>query len=82
MDSEKEIMKKINIDWEKFWNFEKNMTETDKVLIQEHFQEYLKGFSCFKDLSTPELKGHLEVFKSGWMMAILFISENHEAQKE
>jgi hypothetical protein len=63
---------KINFDWSLFSDVDLQMSATEKIVIQEHFNIWLQGNSGNDECSKPELQEKFDIFRAGWIMSQMF----------
>ena len=65
---------KIIFDWTKFSDIDLALSETEKIVIKQHFNIWLRGNYSDSDdcFSSPELKEKFGIFKGAWIMSQMF----------
>ena len=63
---------KILFNWSLFSDVELRLSETEKVVIKEHFNIWVEGNPDIEDCSSPEMKEKFNIFKSAWIMSQMF----------
>jgi len=63
---------KIIFNWSLFSDIELQLSETERVVIKEHFNIWVEGNSGVGDCSAPEMEGKFNIFKSAWIMSQMF----------
>ena len=63
---------KILFNWTLFSDVELNLSETENVVIKEHFNIWVEGNPDIEECSSPEMKAKFNIFKSAWIMSQMF----------
>jgi len=66
---------KINFDWSEFADVEIDLSQTEKVVIQEHFNIWIQGNSGSEECSAPEMQEKFNLFRAGWIMSQMFVGK-------
>ncbi len=63
---------KIIFNWSLFSDVELQLSETEKIVIKEHFNIWVEGNPDIRDCSAPEMTEKFTIFKSAWIMSQMF----------
>ncbi|MHA1169740.1 MAG: hypothetical protein ACTSRU_18070 [Candidatus Hodarchaeales archaeon] len=63
---------KIIFNWSLFSDVDLQLSETEKIVIEEHFNIWVEGNSGIDDCSSPEMKEKFSIFKAAWIMSQMF----------
>jgi hypothetical protein len=66
------MSEKIIFNWSLFSDVELQLSETEKIVIKEHFNIWLEGNPDIQDCSSPEMEQKFNIFKSAWIMSQMF----------
>lgn len=63
---------KIQFDWQEFRNIYSELSKTEEVVIEQHFNIWIEGNLSMEDCSAPEMRSMYDQFKSTWIMCQMF----------
>jgi hypothetical protein len=61
----------IQVDWDKYREYDRNLGNVEKKVIQELFNNYVNPMhnSCFLEKSRGEIELCFNTFLAGWILA-------------